>query len=192
MWAPLPPASVFFRSQAIFVILVMSHSTACLLCLCLSSVTWRAWALGLVLSSHFFSQAWTLPWQKPLSIQPVQLLLLLLLFLPCPWVYWMSFLPCWPIRLITSFLGPPQPITFTSCYAYEPVGCYSYYVGSLGLLPLSLSFFEPFTFLLLLDVPMSLLAVILAMLAYWAKNLFPWASTTHLFYFYLLLCIWTC
>ena len=42
----------------------------------------------------YFSRAWTLPWQKPLSIQPLGLLHLLLLFLPCPWAYWLPFPPC--------------------------------------------------------------------------------------------------
>ena len=114
----------------------------------------------------YFSRAWTLPWQKPLSIQPLGLLHLLLLFLPCPWAYWLPFPPCWPIGLITSFLGLSRPIyfTFISCCAYEFVGCYSCHVGPLGLLPLSLSFPNPFTLLLLLVVPMGLLVVILAML----------------------------
>ena len=99
----------------------------------------------------------------------------------------MSFLPCWPIGLITSFLELPRFIyfaflpfvvpmgllvviptmlligvitfflrlprpmyfTFTSCCAYGSVGYHSCHVGSLVLLPISISF--PFHISLLLD-----------------------------------------
>ena len=43
-----------------------------------------------------------------------------------------------------------------------------------------------------LAMPMGLLAAIPAMLTNWANYLFPWAFTTHLLYFYLLLCLWVC
>ena len=103
-------------------------------------------------------------------------------------------LPCWPIGLITFSFGLLRPIyfTFTSCYAHEPVVCHSCHAGSLDLLPLFLGFHNPFALLLPLVVAMSLLAVIPAMLAHWVYYLFSWASTTHLLYFYLLLCPWVC
>ena len=31
----------------------------------------------------------------------------------CMWAWWLSFLPCWPIGIFTSFLGLPRPIYFT-------------------------------------------------------------------------------
>ena len=161
MRAPLPTTSVFFQSHAISTVLAMSHSALCLLCLCLPSAAWKVWAFRLVLPSLISSLAWTL--------------LQLLLFLLCPWACRLSFLPCWPIGLIISFLGFPRPIyfTFTSCCAYGPIGCHPCHVGPLGLLPLSLGFFNPFTLLLPLVVPMGLLAIIPTMLAHWAYYLFP-------------------
>ena len=39
--------------------------------------------------------------------------LLYFFILLCPWAYWLSFLLCWPIGFITSFLGLLQPIYFT-------------------------------------------------------------------------------
>ena len=94
--------------------------------------------------------------------------LLYFYLLLCLWAYWLSSLPCWPIRLITSFLGLLQPIyfTFTSCCAYGPIGYHSYHVGPLRLLPLSLGFLGPFTLLLPLVVPMGLLAIIPVTLAH--------------------------
>ena len=84
-----------------------------------------------------------LPWASPTH------LLYIYLFL-CLWAWWLSFLPCWPIGLITSSLGFPWPIcfTFTSCCAYGPTSCHSCHVGPLGLLPPSLGFIGPFTLLL--------------------------------------------
>ena len=103
-------------------------------------------------------------------------------------------LPCWPIGLITFSFGLLRPIyfTFTSCYAHEPVVCHSCHSGSLDLLPLFLGFHNPFALLLPLVVPMSLLAIIPAMLAHWVYYLFSWVFTAHLLYFYLLLCPWVC
>ena len=66
------------------------------------------------------------------------------------------------------------------------------HVDTLGLLPLSLGFPSPFALLLPLVMPMSLLVVIPAMLAYWAYYLFSWASSAHLLCLYLLLCPWVC
>ena len=76
--------------------------------------------------------------------------LLYFYLLLCLWAYWLSFLPCWSIKLITSFLGLPWPIyfAFTSCCAYGPVGYYSHHVGLSGLLPIFISF--PFHLSLLL------------------------------------------
>ena len=117
----------------------------------------------------------------------IGLLLLLFIFVPCPWACWLPFLPCWSVGFVTSFIGLPRPnyYTFTSCCAYGPVGCHSCHVSSLGLLPLSLGFPSPIVLLLPLVVPIGLLAVILAMLAHWACYLFPWASLAQLLYFYL-------
>ena len=96
--------------------------------------------------------------------------------------------PYWPIGLVTSFLGLPQPtyFIFTSYSFHELTSCHSCHVGPLGLLPLSLVFLGLFTSSLPLILPMSLLAFILAMLAYWACYLFPWISSAHLLHLYLL------
>ena len=53
-----------------------------------------------------------------------------------PWVCWLSFLPCWLIRLATFFLRLPQPtyFIFTSYSFHGPTSCHSCHVGSLGLL----------------------------------------------------------
>ena len=84
--------------------------------------------------------------------------LLYFYLLLCPWVCWLSFLPCLPIELFSSFPGIPRPIyfTFTSCYAYGSIGCYSCYVELLGFLPLFLGFHDLFTLLLPFVVPMGL------------------------------------
>lgn len=164
----------------------MSHSTTCLLCLCLPFVAIRAWALGFCTAFSYFFTGLDIalaealvhptPWAfapitsflaMPIS-QPAVILAMLahwanylfpwaslvhLLYsypLLCLWVCWLSFLPCWPIGFITSFLGLPQPIyfSFTSFYAYGPVSCYSCHLDLLGLLPLSIFF--PFHLSLLL------------------------------------------
>ena len=103
-------------------------------------------------------------------------------------------MPCWPIRFITSFLGFPRPIyfVFASYCAHEPVGFHFCHVGPLGLLPLFLGFFGPLTLSLPLIVPMGLLVVIPAMLAYWVYYLLSWVSSAHLLCLYLLLCSWVC
>ena len=115
---------------------------------------------------------------------------LLLLFLSWLWACWMSFLPCWPIKFITSSFGFPQTIyfTFTSYYALGFAGCHSCHVGPLDLLPLFLGFHGPFTLLLPFIVPMGLLAVILVILAHWIYYLFSWAFTAQLLCFCHLLC----
>ena len=61
--------------------------------------------------------------------------LLYFYLLLCPRACWLLFLPRWPIRFFTSFLGFSWPIyfTFTSCCAYGPTGCYSCHAGPLGL-----------------------------------------------------------
>ena len=94
--------------------------------------------------------------------------LLYFYLLLCPWVCWLSFLPCLPIELFSSFPGIPRPIyfTFTSCCAYGSIGCYSCHVGPLDFLPLFLGFHDPFTLLLPFVVPISPLGVILTMLAH--------------------------
>ena len=79
------------------------------------------------------------------------LLCLYLLF--CPWACWLSFLPHWPIGLMTSSLRLPRPIysTFTSYCVHGPIGCHSCYIGPLNLLPYFYhfySFFLSFSFLL--------------------------------------------
>ena len=81
-----------------------------------------------------------------------------------PWAYW----PCWPIGLITSFLGLPQLtcLIFTSYSSHDLASCYSCHVGPLGLLPLFLGFLGPLISSLPLIIPMGLLVVILAMLAH--------------------------
>ena len=134
------------------------------------------------------SWAWTLAWQKFLSIQSVGLLLLLL----CPWACWLSFLPCRPIRFfyLFSWAFTTCYFTFTSCYAYGLAGYYSCHTSPLGFLPLLLSFHGPFTLPLLLVVPIGFLAVTLAILAHWNIYLLSWAPMVHLLYFYLLLCPW--
>ena len=53
-----------------------------------------------------------------------------------------------------------------SCHAHGPAKCHFCHVGPLDLLPLSQSSYDPFTLLLPLVVPISLLAVILVMLAH--------------------------
>ena len=100
-----------------------------------------AWALGLVLLPLISLWAWTLAWQKSLPIQSVGLLLLLLLFLLCLWAHWLSFMSCWPIRLITYFLGFFRPIYFTftsllclwvcwlSFLSYWPIGLIISFLG---------------------------------------------------------------
>ena len=47
--------------------------------------------------------------------------LLYLYLLSFPWACWLSFLPCWPIELATSFLGLPDPIT-SSLLLILPMG----------------------------------------------------------------------
>ena len=101
---------------------------------------------------------------------------------------------CWPIGLITSFLGLPQPICliFTSYSSYRPVGCYSCHVGPLGLLLLFLGFLGPLASSLPLILPMGLLAVMPAMSAHWTCYLFSWASSAYLFHLYLVFFPWAC
>ena len=125
------------------------------------------------------------PWASLIHLLYFYLLL-------CLWAYWLSFLPCWPIELMTSSLGLPLPIcfTFTSCCAYGLASCHSCHVGPLGLLPPPLSLLSPFVLLLPIVLPMGLMAVILAMLAHWVYYLLPWTSLAHLLYFYLLLFLW--
>ena len=81
------------------------------------------------------------------------------------WACW----PYWPTGLITSFLGLPRPtyFIFTSYSSHQPVGCHSYHVDSLGLLPLFLGFFSRLTLSLPLILSIGLLDVILAMLTHW-------------------------
>ena len=43
--------------------------------------------------------------------------LLYFYLLLCLWVRWLSFLPCWPIGLFTSFLGLPRPIYFALTFS---------------------------------------------------------------------------
>ena len=177
---------VFFYSHTIFAILALSHSAACS---CLSPTVRKAWALRLA---------------PPPFIPFVGLDIVLVetLIGPTRWasIFVAPFLampmglPCWPIGLITFPVGLPWPIyfTFTSYYAHEPSVCHSYHAGSLDLLPLFLRFHGPFALLLPLVVPMSLLAVISAMLAHWVCYLYSWASIAYLLYFYFLLCPWAC
>ena len=100
-----------------------------------------------------------------------------------------------------SFIGlgivlaeaPARPTYYSfSCHAYGLVGCHSYHVGPLNLLPLPLGFHKPFTLLLPLIMPLGLLAVIPVMLAHWIYFLFSWASMAHLLCFCHLLCPWAC
>ena len=91
----------------------------------------------------------------------------------------------------------PNPLEFYSCcFLFLPclwLASYHFcHVGPLGLLPVSLGFPDPFALLLPFVVLMGLPVVIPAMLAHWAYYLLPWASPTHLLYFYLLLCLWAC
>ena len=74
--------------------------------------------------------------------------LLYFYFLLCPWACWLSFLPCWPIGFITSFLGLPRLIyfTFTSYYAHGPASYHSFHVGRLSLLPFFLGLPQPIYF----------------------------------------------
>ena len=99
-----------------------------------------------------------------------------------------AWMVCWQKPLIIQPLGFCSYCLFL-CHVRGPAGCHSYHASLLGSLLLSLGFLGPITILLLLVVPMDLLAVILAMLAYWACYLFPWDSPAQLFYFYLLLCL---
>ena len=97
--------------------------------------------------------------------------LLYFYLLLCPWACWLSFLPCWPIGFITSFLGFSRPIcfTFTSCCAHGSAGCHSCHVGPLGLLPLFLGFHDQFTLLLPLPFPFfSHLPLLLGFFCHWA------------------------
>ena len=67
----------------------------------------------------------------------------------------MSFLPRWPIGLMTSSLRLPQPIypTFTSYCIHGPAGYHSCYVGPLNLLPYFYHLYSFFlSFYLLLDL----------------------------------------
>ena len=155
-------------SHVISAVISMSHFVVCLLYLCLSSMAWRVWPLGLVMFPLISLQAWTLVWQKSLPIQSVGLLPLLLIYLLCLWTCWPSFLSCWSIGFFISFLGLSWPIyfTFTSCCAHGFVGCHFYHVCPLSFLALFVGFHGPFTLLLPLVVPMGLLAVIPTMLAH--------------------------
>ena len=102
-----------------------------------------------------------------------------------PWAYW-------PIGLITSFLGLPQPtcLIITSYSSYGSVGCYSCHVGPLVLLLLFLGFLGPLASSLPLILPMGLVAIIPVMSAHWTCYLFSWASSAHLFHLYLLFFPW--
>ena len=81
--------------------------------------------------------------------------LLYLYLLLCLWACWLSFLPCWPIEFVTSFLGLPQSIysTFTSCYAHGPASYHFCCVDPLDLLPLFLGFNAHLFYLYLLLCP---------------------------------------
>lgn len=138
----------------------------------------HTWAFGLALPS--MEQA--LPRQGPLFVQPIGCLFLpflvhsmgllailahqaYYLFPQSPLAHFphlfplffplacqLSFLPCWPIGLATSFLGLSQPtnFTFTSYSSHGPVGYYSCHVDPLGQLPLFLGFLGSFLHLYLL------------------------------------------
>ena len=110
--------------------------------------------------------------------------LLYLYLLLRPQAYWLSFLPHWPIRFITSFLGLPQPIHFTSTSycTHGPIGYHSCHIGPLGLLPLFLGFLVPFALPLPLITPMALLAIILVALAHWVYLSYFFY---HLYFFFL-------
>ena len=64
------------------------------------------------------------------------------------------------------------------------MGYHSCLISPFGLLPISLGFPDQIALLLPLVVPMSLQAIILAILVHLAYYLFLWASLTQLLYFY--------
>ena len=76
--------------------------------------------------------------------------LLYLYLLLCPWACWLSFLPCWPIGFITSFLGLPRPIysIFTSYCVHGLTSYHSCLVGLLNLLPCFYYFCHLYSFFL--------------------------------------------
>ena len=101
----------------------------------------------------------------------------------------MSFLPCWPIRFITSFPELLRSIyfTFTSCCAHRPTGCHSCHVGPLSLLPIFLGFHNPFTLLLcpwacwLLFLSYWLIGFITSFLKFLQPIYFTFHSSTSIF-----------
>ena len=97
--------------------------------------------------------------------------------------HWLGRSPCTSNLLGFCFCH------FSSCYAHGLAGCHSFHVGPLGCLPLFLGFHGLFTLRLPLVVLMDLLAVIPIMLVHRAFYFISWASTTHLLYFYPLLCL---
>ena len=128
------------------------------------------WAFRLTLPT--FVPLWDLLHLSLGFLNPFTLHLPFMLLWAC-WLLFLSFLPCWPIGLATSFLGLPQPIysIFTSYSSHGPAGCHFCHVGPWGLQPLSLGFLSPFTLSLPFIPPTSQLVVIPAMLAIGFNNL---------------------
>ena len=194
---PLPFVFVFLYFHAILPFL------PCLILLCVSYVhdypPWheRRGLLGLgswtcTISSYFpmgldiglakvptYPVRWAFTLVTSLPTIPMSLLAIIHVML----AHWAYYLFSW------VFLAH---LLLLFCCAYGSVGCHCCHIDPLGLLSLSLDFPSPFTLLLPLVVPIGPLAVIPDILVHWANYLFPWASLTHLFYFYLLLCLWTC
>ena len=103
----------------------------------------------------------------------------------------LAMLAHWAYNLFLRLLRPTFLI-FSPYSSHGPTNCHSCHASPLGLLSLFLGFLGPLTSPLPLILPMGLLAVIPAMLAYWACYLFSWASLARLLHLYLLffLCDW--
>ena len=166
---------VSFTILIIYLLLLPQHSCrSCLVsvyCVCWACayLPWREGCMGFwaCIASLTFLKDLVISGQKFLPFQPTELLFLSFLFQLHLWACWLSFLPCWPIGFITSFLGLPRPIyfAFTSYYARGLIGCYSCHAGPLSLLPLFLDFSAHLFCLYLLLCPW----------AYWLSFLPRWA-----------------
>ena len=200
---PLSSVFVFFHSHAVSAVPAMSSSVVCLFCQCLSSTTRRAWAFRLALFLLISSWVSTLAWHKFLPNQFIGLLsfflissgiVAFLLFLLCPWVYWLLFLPCRPIGFFYLFSQTfIIYLSFTSCCVHGPTIYYSCRVSSLGIFTLfSWTFI---THLLYFYLLLRLWACQLLFLSCWPIEsfyLFLRAFIAYLLYFYLLLRPWAC
>ena len=178
---------VLFYSHTIPVIFILSRSTVCARLVLISHGVNGAWAFKPILIPFLSSQ---IGYCLGRSFHPSSPLgFYLCCSFSChthrPTGFHSYHVSPWDsIRFITSFLGLPQPIHFTSTSycTHGPIGYHSCHIGPLGLLPLFLGFLVPFALPLPLITPMALLAIILVALAHWVYLSYFFY---HLYFFFL-------